>query len=474
MSSTTTTSNGVPFQQWQNFYPNGAAGAGGAGGEMPYAYMPYGDTKVQDSVINAERNLTKEVTQSTLGLRDAIERGNLQIVGDVERTAGQAQVSIERVGANGTATTERANGQVMGSVERNGGNIMTAVEKVAGDNRLTTAVSSAANRQAAADSARDLAIAIERNGANGIQATQQTNASLLGSIERNAGESRVTTVSAQGQLDAKLTDVRYSILNDVNRTGSEMVNSSTQNLNVLTKHVTDGAWETRQALSNGFSTNAVEIERTKADIMKQSSDYYAGLMLEQQKMGQFLSSKSDNQFAMSQMEMQKCKADLSSQSAQQFAVNQLENQKLGSSISAQLAEAKYDALKNTQELGNKIEKCCCELKEKNDRLEREGLRDELIKANSDNNLLKTPYALGSGILGGPGYGGIGPGFGGGFGPGFGGYGGYGHGGYGGGCGGYGGLGNDVGYGNNVHIHSSERENSPGPIRGGHGGHGGHP
>ena len=149
-------------------------------------------------------------------------------------------------------------------------------------------------------------------------------------------------------------------------------------------------------------------------------------------------------------------------------MNQLENQKLGSSISAQLAEAKYDALKNTQELGNKIEKCCCELKEKNDRLERESLRDELIKANSDNNLLKTPYALGSGILGGPGYGGIGPGFG----PGFGGYGGYG--GYG-GCGGYGGLGNDVGYGNNVHIHSSERENSPGPIRGGgHGGHGGHP
>jgi len=156
--------------------------------------------------------------------------------------------------------------------------------------------------------------------------------------------------------------------------------------------------------------------------------------------------------------MQKCKADLSSQSAQQFAMNQLENQKLGSSISAQLAEAKYDALKNTQELGNKIEKCCCELKEKNDRLERESLRDELIKANSDNNLLKTPYALGSGILGGPGYGGIGPGFG----PGFGyGYGGYGHGGPG------------VGYGNNVHIHSSEREDSPGPFRGGNGGHGGH-
>jgi len=462
MSSTTTTSNGVPFQQWQNFFPNGAGGAAGAGGDMPYAYMPYGDTKVQDSVINAERNLTKEVTQSTLGLRDAIERGNLQIVGDVERTAGQAQVTIERVGANGTATTERANGQVMGSVERNGGNIMTAVEKVAGESRLTTAVSSAANRQAASDSARDLAIAIERNGANAVDASKDAQTALLGSIERNAGEGRVTTVSSQGFLDSKILDVRHSVINRINDSTNELVQVNTNNANVVSKAIHDSAVETRGVLGSGFGNLSGEI----ADMKVRSGDQYSALMLEQQKMGQFLSSKSDNQFAMTQMEMQKCKADLSSQSAQQFAMNQLENQKLGSSISAQLAEAKYDALKNTQELGNKIEKCCCELKEKNDRLERESLRDELIKANSDNNLLKTPYALGSGILGGPGYGG-------GFGPGFGGYGGYGggygHGGYGGGYGG-----NDVGYGNNVHIHSSERENSPGPIRGGgHGGHGGH-
>jgi hypothetical protein len=461
MSSTTTTSNGVPFQQWQNFYPNGAAGAPGA--DMPYAYMPYGDTKVQDSVINAERNLTKEVTQSTLGLRDAVERGNLQIVGDVERTAGQAQTTIERVGANGSATTERATGHVNAAVERNGGNIMTAIEKVAGEQRLTTAVSSAANRQAAADSSRDLAIAIERNGANAVDASKDAQTALLGSIERNAGEGRVTTVTAQGFLDAKLTDVRHSILNASNSNTNELIAVNTNNSNVVSKAIHDSAIETRSLMGTGFGS----VSNGIAEMKLKSSDQYSQLMLEQQKMGQFLSSKSDNQFAMTQMEMQKCKADLAAQSAQQFSMNQLENQKLGSSISAQLAEAKYDALKNTQELGNKIEKCCCELKEKNDRLERESLRDELIKANSDNNLLKTPYTLGSGILGYPGIGG--PGFGPGFGPyggGFGGYGGY-------GCGGYGGLGNDVGYGNNVHIHSSERENSPGPIRAGGHGHG-HP
>ncbi len=456
MSSTTTTSNGVPFQQWQNFYPNGAAAAGG---DMPYAYMPFGDTKVQDSVINAERNLTKEVTQSTLGLRDAIERGNLQIVGDVERTAGQAQTTIERVGANGTATTERANGQVMGSVERNGGNIMTAIEKIAGENRLTTTVTAAAGRQSASDSARDLAIAIERNGANAVDASKDAQTALLGSIERNAGEGRVTTVTSQGFLDSKILDVRHSVINRINDSTNELVQVNTNNTNVLGKAIHDSAVETRAVLGSGFGNVSGEV----ADMKVKSAEQYAALLLEQQRMGQFLASKSDNQFAMNQMEVLKCKADLSAQSAQQFSVNQLENQKLGSMISAQLAEAKYDALKNTQDLGNKIEKCCCELKEKNDLLDRERLRDELIKSNSDNNLLKTPYTLGSGILGYPGVGG--PGFGPGFGPYGGGYGGYGGHGYG------HGFGNDVGYGNNVHIHSSERENSPGPIRGGHG-HGG--
>ena len=452
MSSTTTTSsNGAPFQQWQNFYPNGAAAAA----DMPYAYMPYGDSKVQDTVINAERNLTKEITQSTLGLRDAVERGNVQTAGDIERTAGQAQTTIERVGANGAATTERATGHVNAAVERNGGQILTAIEKVAGEQRLTTAVTDAASRQAYADSARDLSIAIERNGANAVDASKDAQTALMGSIERNAGEGRVTTVTAQGFLDGKILDVRHSVINRINDSTNELVQVNTNNANVLSKAIHDSAVETRAVLGNGFGNISGEV----ADMKVKSAEQYAVLLLEQQKMGQFLSSKSDNQFAMTQLEMQKCKADLAAQSAQQFSVNQLENQKLGSMISAQLAEAKYDALKNTQELGNKIEKCCCELKEKNDLLDRERLRDEVIKCNSDNNLLKTPYTLGSGVLGYPG---VGPGFGPGFGP----YGGYG------GCryGGWGGPG--VGYGNNVHIHSSEREDSPGPFRGGHGGHGG--
>lgn len=372
--STQTNNMTPPFQQWQSFAP-------------PYAYDPSayeGTTKILGAINDNARyltadmtNISKDISQSSLGLRDAIERGN-----------SSNGVAIERIGATGMSATERVGGSLGSAVERNAGNIMTAIEKVAGENRLTTTVVDAASRQAAADQARDLAIAIERNGANSVNATQNTNTQLLGSIERNAGEGRVTTVTSQAALDAKLTDVRHSILNDVNRVGSDMISNNVQSLNVLTKHVTDGAWETRQAMGAGFSDVGLSIIKGHADLQKSSAEYYASTLLEQQKMGQFLASKSDNHFAMTQLEIAKCKADLSSQSAQQFAISQLEQQKMGSVIAAQMAESKYDALKNTQDLSKQIAECCCELKQKNDEIDRDRLRDTLLAVSNDNNVLR--------------------------------------------------------------------------------------
>jgi hypothetical protein len=386
-----------PFQQWQNFYP-------------PYAFMPDQETKVIDAVTNTERNLTaghasvtKDIHQTTLGLRDAIEKGNY---------------------ANGHAV-ERNSNLLSSAIERNGGTIMTAIEKVAGEQRLTTTVTDAASRQANQDSARDLAISIERNGANAVNASQGAAGTLLASIERNAGENRVTTVTSQGFLDTKITDTRHSVINALNASGAEMHGEIVQMSNILGKSINDTAWETRSALSAGFSSVAVGVERSKSDLASQSSSQYAALMLEQQKMGQFLSSKSDNQFAMTQIEILKSKSELASQAAQQFAMSQLESQKLSALVSAQMAEAKYDALKNTQDLGKQIAECCCSLKDKNDEIESNRLRDTLANANNDNNMLKVleqarqgSGPLGNGILGAYGYPGVGP-YGPGFGPGYG-------------------------------------------------------
>jgi hypothetical protein len=386
-----------PFQQWQNFYP-------------PYAFMPDQDSKVMDAVTNTERNLTaghasvtKDIHQTTLGLRDAIEKGNY---------------------ANGHAV-ERNSNLLSSAIERNGGTIMTAIEKVAGEQRLTTTVTDATSRQANQDSARDLAIAIERNGANAVNSSQSAAGTLLASIERNAGENRVTTVTSQGFLDTKITDTRHSILNALNSSAAEMHGEVVQSSNILGKAINDTAWETRSALSAGFSTLAVGAERSKSDLAGQSASQYASLLLEQQKMGQFLASKSDNQFAMTQMEILKSKSELATQAAQQFSISQLEQQKLSALVSAQMAEAKYDALKNTQDLGKQIMECCCSLKEKNDEIESNRLRDGLAAANNDNNMLKVleqarqgSGPLGNGLLGAYGYPGVGP-YGAGFGPGYG-------------------------------------------------------
>jgi len=415
--------------------------------------VTYGTSKVLQSLAETDRNFTtginnvgKDVHQTALGLRDAIERGN-----------SANSISIERNGANGIATTERNGGNIMSTIERtsasglstterNGGNIMTAIERVAGEGRLTTTISDAASRQAAADSARDilravdhngasstaaterngsqLAIAIERNGANSINATQSNATTLLGTVERIAGEGRIQTLTSSGILDNSLRDVRHSILTDVNRVGNQLSGEQTQSLNVLTKHVTDAAWEGRTAMAGGFQHLGEEYLRIKAELANQASnnhtssilenqklgargaeqyaslllenqklaahgsENYSSLLLEQQKLKEYLSSKGDNQFAMNQLELQKVKEGLAAQASHHFASAQLEAQKNREAIQMQLADAKYEALKSQQYLTDKMGECCCEVKQKIDLIDRDRLRDNLIVQRDDNNLLK--------------------------------------------------------------------------------------
>ena len=256
MSSQTTNNMQPPFQQWQNF-------------GQPYMYDPSDSYKVIENINDTERNLTKEVSQSTLGLRDAIEKGNVLNGNAIERTAGQAQTTIERVGANSQTAIERANGQVATAVERNGGNIMTAIEKVAGEQRLTTTVTDAASRQASADTARDIQISVERNGANAVDASKDAQTALIGSIERNAGEGRVTTVTAQGFLDSKILDVRHSVLNRINDSTNELVAVNTNNTNVTSKAIHDSAVETRSMLS-GLASGVTSIARETLGTILQS------------------------------------------------------------------------------------------------------------------------------------------------------------------------------------------------------------
>jgi hypothetical protein len=327
-----------------------------------------------------------------------------------ELNSAQLATAIERNGANGMSTTERVNSQLAAAVERNGANNQSAIERTTGEARLTTVITDAASRQAANDSARDVERAIDRNGIANLSTTKDAYNGLLASVERNSGETRLANAIGQGVTDSKLTDVRHSILNDVNRGTNEMLAANTQNLNVLSKSVTDAAWEQRTASAIGFQ-NLAELElKNTFEITKQNGDHYASMMLEQQKLGQYIASKADNHFAINQLEMQKVKEglatqasnnfaitqleaqkvreSLATQAAQNFAISQLEAQKNREAIQMQLAEAKYEALKSQQYLGDKMSECCCTIKEKMDLIDRDRLRDNLTVSRDRNNTLE--------------------------------------------------------------------------------------
>ena len=386
-----------PYNQFQNFYPAGV---------NPYSLDPAqilaslqntatnsniseGANKTIFAVSDAQRQLTSElngvekniydstgkivstIETHSLGLRDAIERGNVGQATAIEKTAANTQSTVERVnsqlataiernGANSMNTTERVGGQVSSavervggqvgsSVERNGGSILSSIERVAGEGRLTTTVADAASRQAANDNARDILSAVERNGAAAVGTSKDAFNGLLASIERNSGENRIQTLTASGILGNSLTDVRHSILTDVNRAASDVLSASTQSLNVLTKHVTDGAWEGRSAMAGGFQSLAEENLRTKHDLAHQGSTYYASQMLEAQKLAHISDSKADGHYASQMLEAQKLahildnKADghfaaMLSKSDNHYASQMLEAQKL-----AHVSDSKSDA-----------------------------------------------------------------------------------------------------------------------------------
>ena len=444
-------------------------------------------------------NVGKEVTQSALGLRDAIERGNLVNGSAIERTTGEIKLNtaiqdaasrqaaadsardiLRAVDANGSmnnATMERIGLTVGHAVERNAnmngmaiertaGNISSAIEKVAGEGRLTTTVTDAASRQAAADSARDITrsvehngsaitSAVERNGAQNHSATQAIGTTLLSTIERVAGEGRVTTTvtdaaSRQAAADSArditravehnssamlsavernggdtrmalstannltnnlLTDVRHAIIGEVNRGTDAGLMANTQSLNTITRSVTDSAWENRVGLqaatieqlkstaalqqqsSQHYASTLLEGQKSTALLSLDGANHYASLVMEQQKLKEYLSNKGDSHFAMNQLEMHKVKEGLAAQAAHNFSALQLDQHKIKESIQAQLADAKYDALKNTQFLADKLCECCCEVKQKIDLVDRDRLRDNLINSRDENSLLRVAEFL---------------------------------------------------------------------------------
>jgi hypothetical protein len=282
-----------PFNQWQNFYPSQ--------GHVGYGYDQQPVT-MHDQIYatvagNAERTKQQAANDIARDILRSVDQGTALNSHATEITAAQLASAIERNGNANQSTTERVNSQLASAIERNGANNHAAIERTSGEARLTTVVADAANRQASNDATRDVLRTLDRVGSETVTSTKDSFATLLGTQERVAGESRIQTLTSSGILDNSLRDVRYSILSDVNRVGNELNASGVQTFNVLNKAITDAAWENRSALSNGFQNISEEHLKTKFDIYKGMGDHYSSLMLENQKLGHFMSAKADGHFA---------------------------------------------------------------------------------------------------------------------------------------------------------------------------------
>jgi hypothetical protein len=395
-----------PPYQWQPFY----------------APPAYDSTMVEQilSTVTGNAAQTKQQAANDIA-RDilrTVERNGQENMSTTERVNAQLASAVERNGAIGASTTERVNAQLASAVERTGAANYAAIERSNGESRLTTVVTDAASRQFANDSARDIVRAIDRSGLDSVTTTKDAYNGLMTATERSSGENRIQTLSAAGQLTTALTDVRHTVINDVTRGFNDVNTNTSQMFSILNKSVSDSAWEQRSALNSGIQSCSAQsaaqyssILLENAKIAAHNSDHCAVLMLEQQKMKEYLSSKGDNHFAINQLEMQKVREGLSSQASNQFAINQLEMQKVKEGLSSQaannfavgqleaqknreaiqmqLADAKYEALKSQQYLTDKIGECCCEVKQKIDLIDRDRLRDNLVVSRDKNNLLET-------------------------------------------------------------------------------------
>jgi hypothetical protein len=378
---------------------------------MPFYYPPYGGfdgpTTVGENIYasvtgTAERTKQQAANDIARDILRAVDANGSTNSHVTEISAAQLASAIERNGANGMSTTERVNSQLASAVERNGALNQSAIERTSGEARLTTVIADAANRQAANDSTRDVLRNVDRVGSEAIGTTKDSFATLLGTIERTAGETRLSGAIANGVSDAAMRDIRYSILSDVNRVGNDLNASQVQTFNVLNKAVTDSAWEQRTAASQGFQNVSEEHLRTKNDLSGKMGDHYAALMLENQKLGHFISAKADGHFASSQLELQKVKEGLACQASTYNAAAILDAHRNREAIQKDLAEARYEALKSQQYLTDKVGECCCAIKEKMDVIDRDRLRDNLIVSREDNNVLKILEF--GGLGGGRGYG----------------------------------------------------------------------
>jgi hypothetical protein len=296
--------------------------------------------RIISEISSTDKDLSKDISQSTLGIRDSI-------------------------GSNCIGLRD--------AIERNGINISS---------NLTTM------GQYNADRTRDIQTTIERNGQLNSSATER-NASL---ILQSSGNQTRDIISDMNRNDtetlSQLNRNNNGIITNMNRNDNELLTSIERNGNANVVATNASAFETRTLINT-----------THNAISSQNAAQYASVLLEQQKLKELLARQASENFTNTLLEQHKLKESISYQAALHFSTLQMDQQKSKECISFQLAEAKYESLKNKMELSAQMCDSFCDVKnlvrDSSNKLddsirciESQRLRDALAVEKNENNIFK--------------------------------------------------------------------------------------
>jgi cyanate lyase len=278
----------------------------------------------------------------SLGLRDAIERNALGLATGATNAAGVAAATARDI----QVAIERNGLTGTGVTERVGSGLMSSVERTAGETRLANAVADAATRQATNDLARDIT-------SSGVRGTTDVLKSL----------------ADDRYLGAVADAASRQAINDLAR---DITSSGVKGTTDIMKAIADDRYTTAisqaatQQASNDLTRDVIaNVNRSTNEIMKGLTDSAFGALTAVERNGNS-NRELTTQVGYETRTLMNDRANtaileshrgfdrLHGQSSAQYASLLLEQHKSSDQISRELAEAKYEALKNKEHLSMQL------------------------------------------------------------------------------------------------------------------------
>jgi hypothetical protein len=278
----------------------------------------------------------------SLGLRDAIERNALSLATGATNSAGVAAAAARDI----QVAIERNGLTGTGVTERVGSGLMSSVERTAGETRLANAVADAATRQATNDLARDITSQNVRGTTDVLKSLADDR--YLGAVADAASRQAIndlardiTSSGVKGTTDVlkALSDDRYTAAIS-QAAGQQASNDLTRD---VINNMNRSTNELLKANTDGSFGILTAIERNgnaNRELTTQAGYETRTLMNDRANAAILESHRGFDR--------------IHGQSSAQYASLLLEQHKSSDHISRELAEAKYEALKNKEHLSMQL------------------------------------------------------------------------------------------------------------------------